>query len=79
MCHKPTATVTIVLAKAHIFARYKEASKTLYEILTAVTAILLPVTGSRVDRKLSRHGSVRQFLQRGGNHTWSRLPRVIVM
>ena len=46
--------------------------KTLCEILAAANAIPLPMAGSRVDDNLSRHGSVRQFLQRDSNRTWSR-------
>ena len=46
--------------------------KTLCEVLTAADTIPLPMTGSRVDDGLSRHGSVRPSVQRGGNRVWSR-------
>ena len=46
--------------------------KTLYEVLTVADAIPLPMAGPRVDDDLSQRGSVRPFLQRDGNRTWSR-------
>ena len=75
MYHKPTAAVTIVLAKAHIFTRCKGAGKAIYEILTAAAAILLPMTGPRVNHNLFQHGSVWPSPQRGGNYIRSRLLR----
>ena len=48
----------------------------LYEILTIADAIPLPVAGPRADGNLFWHGSVRPPLQRGGNHIWSRPPRL---
>ena len=43
--------------------------KTLCKILTVADAMPLPMAGPRVDRKLSRHGSVRLSLQRDGSRT----------
>ena len=51
---------------------WKGSGKTLCEILTVAGAIPLPMVGPRVDRKLSRRGSVRPFLQRDDSRTWSR-------
>ena len=53
--------------------------KTLHEVLAVADAISPSMAGPRADQNLSRHGSVRQSFQRDGNHTWSRLPRVITM
>ena len=47
-------------------------------ILTVVESILLPMADPRVGNRLLRHGSMQMSLQRGGNCTWSRLPRRLV-
>ena len=46
--------------------------KTSCEILTVADSMPPPLAGPRVDRKLSRHDSVRPPLQREGNRIWSR-------
>lgn len=43
--------------------------KTLCKILTVADTMPLLMAGPRVDRKLSRHGSVRLSLQRDGSRT----------
>ena len=53
--------------------------KILCEILTAVDAIPLSVADLRVDQNLSRHGSVRPPLQRGGNRSGAGCRGVITM
>ena len=50
--------------------------KTLCEVLTVADAMSLSMAGSRVDCNLSRHGSVRPPLQRGGSRIWNQLPRL---
>ena len=55
-------------ARAYVAAS-RRSGKALYEILTVVDAIPLPMAGPRVDRDLSRRGSVRPSHQQGCNRS----------